>query len=257
MNMKRSTPQITEFDKIRDKLLPHHSVDCVILGFDGIELKVLLSKWDQLPNWGLPGGFVFTNEDLDNAAIRVLKDRTGLNKIYLKQFHTFGNTQRRSEEEIHNLSKFLGQIDQSIMDWHQKRFVTTGYFALTQISKVNPMAAPQETCQWHSIYHLPTLIFDHSEIIQKALENLKMQLNHPYTATSLLPQKFTMSELQKLYENILNKKLDRANFQRKMLKSNTFIRHEKRMDGSANKAPYLYSYDRSNTPDLLGNNLIF
>ena len=225
--------------------MTNQSVDCVVFGYENHQLKVLLSKWEKLPKWSLQGGYVFKNEDLDLAALRVLKERTGLTKIFLKQFHTFGSTTRRNEEEIKNLAKLMGNICVDLVDWHLNRFITTGYFAFVKISdtKINSDLLG-EFCQWHPVYDLPPLIYDHQDIIEKAIKTIREQINYLPIGYNLLSEKFTMNDLLNLHENILNKPLDRGNFQKKMLKLNMLKRHEKLMNGGAHKAPYLYSFNQ-------------
>lgn len=108
-----------------------------------------------------------------------------------------------------------------------------------------------DKCEWKAIDELPQLLYDHESIIQKGLTHLSIQLNYLPVSMLLLPKKFTMQDLQKLYESILNKKLERSNFQRKMLKLGIFIRLEKQLTGAANKAPYLYCFDKPKYTELI------
>jgi len=231
-----------------DNLVPAHSVDCVIFGFDNQELKILLLKWKCGGYWTLPGGFINKSENMDAAAQRVLKERTGLNNVFLKQFYTFGNVNRNFLEEGNDKKywerKKFDFIDQKFKKWIANSFITTGYFAMVKIDKVAPKPDfYSEKCEWISINKVPKLIYDHNIILDKALEQLRIQLNYLPISINLLPTKFTMQQLQKLLEEILNKKLERSNFQRKMLKLGIFIRVEKNYTGAANKAPYLYKFD--------------
>ncbi len=242
--------QIKSLKDLIPKYLPGQSVDCVIFGYEEKQLKVLLLKWKQTGFWALPGGFIFKEENMDDAAQRVLEERTSLTSIFLKQFHTFGKLQRsdRSQQEHHNkvmeLLKSETKDSHMVVDWFNNRFVTTGYFALTDLSKATPRPDfLSEKCEWKNVSELPKLIIDHAEIIEKAMHQLKIQLNYLPLGISLLPKKFTMNELQKLYEAILGRPLERSNFQRKILKLDVLVRQEKLMSGAANKAPYLYSFD--------------
>ncbi len=232
-----------QFDAIKDQILANNSVDCVIFGYEENQIKVLISKWKGKELYGLPGGFVFLEEDLDKAAERVLFERTGLVDSYLAQFYTFGTSNRRSEAEIDDLKKLLGNVENGIIQWYKSRFITTGYLSFASIK--NSVIYPDllsENCKWHSVYELPNLVFDHKKIIEKALEIIRAKTHDLPVGKSLLPAKFTMGELQKLHESVLNKKLDRGNFQRKFLNMQTLTRHEKQMTGGAHKAPYLYSF---------------
>src|SRR5688572_17306877 len=182
-----------EFLHQGDKVfLSHLSVDCVIFGFHGEDLKVLLLKWKDGGHWCLPGGFIKKEEAVDNAAIRILRDRTGLNDIFLKQFYTFGDPTRDRSKELIKIQAKSG-------DWLSERFVTIGYYALVEFSKVNPEPDwLSEECQWHDIHKVPKLIYDHNTIVSKALEVLRFSLNDYPVGYNLLSEKFTMPELQSL-----------------------------------------------------------
>lgn len=229
--------------------LSGNSVDCVIFGYDDQELKILLLQWKHLKVWSLPGGFIRKEEDMDEAANRVLIERTGLASVFLNQFYTFGGIARSKlhsnvqaqRMDFFKESKFFGA---EAIEWLTKRFITTGYFALTNIEKTDPKPDfLSEKCEWKAVKDIPPLLLDHNEIVQKALEHLRIRLNYLPIGLSLLPPKFTMQDLQKLYEAILQRPLERSNFQRKLLKLDFLIRHGKQMTGAANKAPYLYSFD--------------
>ena len=226
-----------------DNLLPSLSVDCVIIGFHDNQLKVLLLKHRHRNMWALPGGFIGKGEPTDVAAKRVLTDRTGLNDIFLQQFYVFGEPDRSDKEfHISDFKKDGIEVDEN--HWILQRFVTIGYYALVEYSKVNPSPdIISEECVWWDIYKLPILILDHKKIVDKALTSLRLQLNFQPIGYNLLPEKFTMPELQKLYETILDKKLDRRNFQRKILGFDILLRHNETKKGVAHKAPYLYSFD--------------
>jgi hypothetical protein len=141
-------------------------------------------------------------------------------------------------------------------NWLRQRFITTGYFALVDIKKCNPKAdIMSELCEWRPIHNLPELVLDHREIITKALNHIRIQINYLPIGISLLPELFTMKELQKLYEAILEIELDRGNFQKKMLKLGIFLRQEKKLSGAANKAPYLYKFDNIKYNEMLKNGI--
>ncbi|MEO1487098.1 MAG: NUDIX domain-containing protein [Bacteroidota bacterium] len=236
----------------------------MILGYANQQLKVLLLQWKMNRSWCLPGGFVFKNEDIDDAAHRVLQERTGLNEIFLNQFHTFGRRDRAasptSDEYLlltESMNK-LGFTEPKVLKWFNKRFITTGYFALVDIARAQPQPDfLSSVCEWKDVGAIPPLILDHREILEKALEHLRLRLNYVPLGPSLLPKKFTMQDLQKLYEAILNKPLERSNFQRKILKLGFLNRHEKQMTGAANKAPYLYSFKSKKYHDLLSGGIGF
>ncbi|MGG9972046.1 NUDIX hydrolase [Ferruginibacter sp. SUN002] len=223
--------------------LPSLSVDCVIFGFHENLLKVLLLKHRHLNMWALPGGFIYKDEPVDAAAYRVLKERTGLNEIFLQQFQIFGEP-KRSEKEFHLQDLKKDGINVNEDHWILQRFVTIGYYALVEFSKVNPVYDTiSEKCEWWDIHEMPSLILDHRKIVDKALDTLRIQLNYQPIGHNLLPEKFTMPELQKLYETILDKKLDRRNFQRKLLGFQILERLSETKKGVPHKSPYLYSFN--------------
>jgi 8-oxo-dGTP diphosphatase len=223
--------------------LPSLSVDCVIFGFHENQLTVLLLKIKNATVWALPGGFILKNEDVNESAKRVLKERTGLSEIFLQQFNVFGEP-KRSDANFHR--RVLKKTGIEIRDnhWLLRRFVTIGYYALVEYSHVN--ARPDnfsDQCAWRDINDVPELMMDHGEILKKALEILRRDLNYHPVGYNLLPEKFTMPELQKLYETVLGKKLDRRNFQRKILSYGILNRLKEVKKGVAHKAPYLYSFN--------------
>ncbi len=234
-----------------NQFVPGHSVDCVIIGFDHEGLKVLVMKWKGPEMFCLPGGFVLVDEDLDKAAIRVLKERAGIELPFLEQFSTFGRVDRRDDFTLaHNLK--MMKLPESTMEWFEQRFITTGFVSLVDMSKCDLKPdLMSESIGWYGVDELPNLIFDHRSIVKAAVQYLRNQINYLPIGITLLPEKFTMKELQHLYESILEKKLDRGNFQRKMLKLGIFNRHEKQLEGGAHKAPYLYSFDTEKYQNLL------
>jgi len=245
--------------------LPNTSVDCVVFGYKEEQLHVLLSKWKNHNVWLLAGGFVYKNENFYNAARRILHNYTGLQDIFLKQFHTFSDQERNlAYDELFSpiISRSIDEADidnkQEIRDWYYERYITTGYFSLVDAKKVFPRTNElTDDIQWIPIHDLPQLILDHQRIIKTALSAIKKDIHYLPVGRSLLPEKFTMNELKNLYECILQKRLDRANFQRKMLKLNYLERHEKKMTGAPNKAPYLYSFVLSKYNELLSEGIEF
>lgn len=237
---KRATElNMDDFLKRGDEFyLSHLSVDCVIFGFHNNELKVLLLQWKDTNRWCLPGGFILREEHIDDAAIRILKDRTGLEKIFLKQFYAFGDPSRDRKKHGFKLPK------EATKSWLWERFVTVGYWALVEFSKVIP--TPDEfsaACEWWDVHNVPSLILDHNDIMVTALQSLRRELNDYPIGRDLLPSKFTMPELQRVYETILGKSLDRRNFQKKMLALDILERLKEIKKGGAHKAPYLYRFD--------------
>lgn len=227
-----------------DILTPSVALDCVVFGFHDNELKVLLLKIKGMDLWALPGGFVRIDQDLESEAHRALEIRTGLNEIYLKQFHTFGSVARNDPKHPQRLVDHK-IIEPELFNWFSQRFISVGFYALVEYSKVKePVPGPiSEACEWCSISDLPELMLDHSAILEKAYLTLKKELNNQPIGLNLLPKRFTIPELQSLYETILGKKLDRRNFRRKIMSFDILICTNERRTGVAHKAPLLYEFD--------------
>ena len=234
--------------------LNHISLDCVVFGFHDSQLKVLLIRRKFTKEWALPGGFVREVESLEVAASRVLRERTGLDDIFLKQFNVFSEPERaRRNPTVQDLVKSGAHPD---VEWFEQRFISVGFYALVDFSKAD--ITPDELsdlCRWENLTEINSLILDHRQILQKALETLRLQLNYQPLGYNLLPEKFTMPELQTLYETILGKELDRRNFQRKMLSYRILNKLEERKTGGAHKAPYLYEFNLENYEKALQNGL--
>lgn len=232
----------THFLKGHEKYLRHLSVDNVIFGFHQNDLKVLLLKTKYAGAWSLTGGFILKDEHTDIAAKRVLKQRTGLEKIFLQQFHVFSDPGRSTKKINQLFLKNIGvRIDKS---WMFERFITIGYYALVDFTKVSPTPDNiSSACEWFSIDNLPEMILDHRDIFDEALRALRIQLIFYPVGFNLLEQKFTMPQLQKLYETILDKKLDRRNFQRKIIGTGILKKLKETKKGVAHKAPFYYKFD--------------
>ncbi|RZJ68440.1 MAG: NUDIX hydrolase [Flavobacterium sp.] len=226
--------------------IAHLSIDSVVFGFDKSSLKVLLAKLKDQDLWSLPGGYVKKQEGLREAASRILKERTGAENIYLQQFHTFGQP-NRSEG-------FFSDYPDDL--WHKQRFISIAYYALVNFSDVTPVTDEfSGECRWCDISEIPPMMMDHRLILDKALITLRKQLNYKPIGFNLLDEKFTMPELQKLYEIILGKKLNRGNFYRKMLRFDILEKLNESRKGGAHKAPDLYKFDMVKYQDALKNGL--
>jgi 8-oxo-dGTP diphosphatase len=224
-----------------------HSVDLVIFGFHGSGLKILLLQYKD-GSWSLPGGFILNNEAMDQAAHRVLEERTGMKKIFLRQFYSFGDPDRtRLNDRARQLEDLFKKDAHAteLKKWFLSRFISTGYFALVEYTKVNPVPDDFAAgCNWCDVHTLPGLIADHTQMIKKALETLRQQIHFQPIGMNLLPKKFTMPEIQSLYEAIIGKKLDRRNFLRRISGYKILIRLPEKRTGVAYKAPHLYSFDK-------------
>jgi 8-oxo-dGTP diphosphatase len=224
--------------------LPHLSIDCVVFGFHDAALKVLVVKIKDENLWALPGGYVLKTENLSEAANRILRERTGAENIYLQQFSVFSDL-NRSEG-------FFEKYEDVI--WNKQRFISIGFYALVDFSTVKLVIdAFSDACEWKAIDELPQLIMDHTSIYDNALGTLRKQLNHKPIGLNLLPEKFTMPELQKLYEIILGKKLNRGNFYRKILRYDILVKLDEIRKGGAHKAPDLYQFDVEKYQNALKN----
>lgn len=224
--------------------LQHIAYDSVIFGFSGEKLKILIMKYHNTGLFALPGGFVKHDEDLNDAVRRGLKERTGLDNIYLEQFYAFGSVARYKPEIMETIMKANNQaLEQH--SWLLDRFITVAYYALINYEDVVPTPdALSDSCDWYSLDELPNLMLDHADIVAKALQTLRDNLERKLVGMNLLPQLFTMKELQMVYEAILGEKLHRGTFQRKILGLGILKRHEKQYSGAAHKAPFLYSFEQ-------------
>lgn len=176
------------------------SVDCVIFGFENKELKILLIKSDLAEfadKWSLLGDLVKVDEDLDDAPYRVLKQRTGLDDVFLQQVGSFGAINRHPSGRV----------------------ITTAYYSLINIRN-HKLKITDNEVHWHSLKDLKNLAFDHKQIIEACLERLRIQIMDEPVIFNLLPEKFSLRELQDLYQAILGTKLDRRNFRKKIALKN-------------------------------------
>ncbi|RZM19485.1 MAG: NUDIX domain-containing protein [Pedobacter sp.] len=214
--------------------LPHLSIDCVVFGFDGSALNVLLLRTIGESAWSLPGGYINLNESGEQAARRILTQRTGAERIYLNNFGVFSDPER---SKIY----FADYPDEL---WHKQRFVNLGYYALVDQMSVNPKIDQySDACQWVALNALPEMVMDHQEIITHAYTVLKEQLSYKPIGINLLPDKFTLPELQLLYQAVLGRKLNRGNFHKKIMRYDILIQLDEKRKGGAYKSPNLYQFD--------------
>ena len=244
-------------DVLKGDWLSNISVDCVIFGFQENHLKVLLLKFRNNKVWSLAGGFIGKEEDVEDAAKRVLWQRTGLENIYLQQFHTFGDLKRNigAIEKHQEINLAMGRSNDDL-NWLSLRYISIGYYALVDYLKVKvTLNELSDDSAWMDVDQIPALFLDHNEIIKTGLVHLRSSIDTKLAAFNLLPETFTMSELQKVYETILGKVLVRTNFQRKMLSLDILERIEKKYTGGAHKAPYLYRLDKKKAEAFLSSAL--
>lgn len=202
------------------------SVDNVIFGFDGQNLKVLLIRRKDDPfagYWALPGDIVQPDQDLDQGALQVLERLTGVNNVYLEQVHTFGKVNRHP----------------------RGRVITVAYYSLIKIDNVHIKASSfAEKVEWKELRLLEKLAFDHFEIMMTCLARLRRNIKYQPIGFELLPEKFTLTELQNLYECILEKDLDKRNFRKKILSMKILKLHGETQKGVAHRPAKLYSFDK-------------
>ena len=217
------------------------SIDCVIFGFYRGELEVLLIERNEEPfkNWmALPGYLVGDHESIDDAAARILYELTGLKDIFMEQFHAFGEVDR-----------------------HPKgRIITVAYYAMIRLNglkELKPLNDYAKKAFWHPVDKLPKLAFDHQQIFAKALQKIKRKITSRPVAFELLPEKFTLTQLQTLYEVVLDKKLDKRNFRKKMLNYGVLKDLAEKQKGVSFRAAKLYKFDRRKYAKLFQNELNF
>lgn len=225
-----------------DSLLPGLAVDCVIVGYHERELKILIIEYENTDFFALPGGFILKDEDLDEAATRVLSERTGLKNIYLSQFQTFGDSDRNYKDSMRIIMENNG-IEPTEDHFLLNRFVSVGYVALVDYKKVNPSPGIlSDKCSWFDYDSLPPLIQDHQHIVEEAILFLRDHVDNELLGANLLVEKFTMKDLQKLHETILGKRVNRTGFHRKMINSGYLERLGKKKTGKAHRSPYFYRF---------------
>ena len=206
---------------------PAVTVDCVVFGFEPAEreLKVMLVQRKLEPfkgRWALPGGFVHLDESVEKAAARELTEETGLAKVWLEQLFTFGEPLRDPRERV----------------------ISVAYFALVKMRDHRVLAATDASdAAWFPAKATPPLAFDHRHILAMALERLRGKVRYQPVGFELLSQKFTLTELQRLYEVVLGRELDKRNFRKKVLATGLLAPLEEREQGVSHRAARLYQFD--------------
>jgi len=211
---------------------PALTVDCVVFGLDDEDLKVLLIERDLPPfegKWALPGGFVRVDESVDDAALRELQEETGVKKVFLEQLYTVGDLNRDPRERV----------------------VTVAYYALVRLSSHKVKAATDaRQALWFAIDDLPKLAFDHDKILTMAHERLRGKVRYQPIGFELLPQKFTLRQLQHLYEVVLDRELDKRNFRKKILGMEILEELDEVETDVAHRAARLYRFDKRAYKDM-------
>ena len=204
---------------------PAVTVDCVVFGLDAGALKILLIKRNGEPFvgcWALPGGFVDANETLDAAARRELEEETGLRDVFLEQLYSFGDPGRDPRGHT----------------------VSVAYYALVRQDQHTPQANTDASdAAWFRASKLPKLAFDHDKIIKTAVARLQGKVRYQPIGFNLLAPKFTLTELQSVYEAVLERQLDKRNFRKKILAMDLLVETREKQEGVAHRAPLLYRFD--------------
>lgn len=214
------------------------AVDCIIFGFDGTDLKILLIKRGFEPEagkWSLMGGFVNQDKSIDHEAKRVLYSLTGLSDIFMKQLYIFGNPDRDPVA----------------------RTVSVAYYALINIHNYNEKLLKDHGARWFPINKIPSLIFDHSAMIDKAIWALKEDARTRPIGFELLPEKFTLPQLKRLYDCIMEQEHDVRNFSKKILTTGILKKLEEKDFSSSKKGAYLYRFDKKRYKILQNEGLTF
>ena len=223
--------EITRIAQYKDHDSLMVAVDCIIFGFDGKELKALLIKRGfepEIGKWSLMGGFVKKNESVDAAANRILDQLTGLSSVYMEQLCCFGDVSRDPGGRV----------------------VSVAYFALIKIDDYSEALMKEHNAKWLSLHKIPALVFDHKQMIQMAKARLKQKVANQPIGFALLPDKFTLQQLQALYEAIYETVLDKRNFTKKIISLNILNKLKEKEKESSKKGAFYYVFDEKKYEQL-------
>ncbi len=216
----------------------HVALDCIIFGFDSQELKLLCIKRDFEPEkgkWSLMGGFLKEEEDIDQAAERVLFRLTGLKEIYLEQLQAYGERTRDPAGRV----------------------ISIAYYSLIDSVKFDQQISRKFDARWFSLDHLPHLVFDHQAMVEKAIRRLQRKCRTQPVGFELLPEKFTLPQLQLLYEEIFGCTFDKRNFRKKILSMGILKKLEEKDKGGSRKGAYLFRFDKQKYNSLMDSGFNF
>ncbi|MGV3704760.1 MAG: NUDIX hydrolase [Arcticibacter sp.] len=208
------------------------AIDCIIFGFDGENLKLLLihrAFEPEMGKWSVVGGFLQPDESPENAAARILKQLTGLEGVYMEQLEAFGNPKRDPIERV----------------------ISITYFALIDIKKYTEQLSEEYRPEWFLLKERPELIFDHNEMVEAALKKLRYKAALHPVLFELLPDKFTLPQLQSLYTAVYDTEFDKRNFSRKVLSADLLIKQQEKDKEGSKKGAFYYMLDKSQYKDKL------
>ncbi|MDT0678363.1 NUDIX hydrolase [Autumnicola musiva] len=224
------TEIISDLYHVKDKL--YAAADCIIFGFEGGRIKLLLFRRRVEPlkgEWSLIGSFVRLDEDVSEAAKRVLKEITGLENVFMEQLKAYGKADR----------------DPGF------RCLSIAQYALIRINEYDEELVEKHGAHWFNIDEIPDLVLDHNQMVADALKRLKQKARYQPIGFELLPEKFTIPQLQQLYEAIYQRDLDSRNFRKKLLSLNVLIKLDEKDKSSSKRGAFLYKFDDKNYQKLL------
>ena len=214
------------------------AVDCIIFGFDEGELKLLLMKkqiGSQIGKWSLIGSFVKENEDLDEGAKRVLKESTGLDDVFMDQLYCYGDVDRVFGDRVLSIT----------------------YYALIRLSNHNLESVKEHGAEWVTFHDRPELIFDHNDMVERAIEKIRSKARNHAHGFELLPEKFTIPQVQHFFEEIYQEKFDKRNFRKKILSQGFLIKLDEKDKEGSKKGAFLYSFDKLKFKEFKNRKMIF
>jgi 8-oxo-dGTP diphosphatase len=238
--------------------VPHVSLDCAIFGYHEQQLKLLLIKHKAVAGWCLPGGYIKRTEKLVEAAARNVKERTGVDNLFLQQFKTFGDPNRAKFEEFDE-ERWYQAVGVRIGpgNWLLDQTISVGFYSITDFSRT--MLQPDMMsidCEWFDIDNLPALEFDHDEMVREALHIMRIHLYHYPIGYNMMPEKFTLTEIHALYETLLGKKLDISNFPKKLIALGLLIKLDEKRSIGPHRSPHLYRFDKERYDEALKNGVV-
>jgi ADP-ribose pyrophosphatase YjhB (NUDIX family) len=208
------------------------ATDCIIFGFDQGKLKLLIFKRRVEPlidSWSLIGSFVKLDEDVEQAAKRVLKEITGLENVFMEELKSYGKAERDPGY----------------------RSISIGQYALIRLDEYDKELVKKHGAHWYEIDEVPNLVLDHSQMVEDALIRIRRKARYKPIGFELLPEKFTIPQLQQLYEAIYQKELDARNFRKKVLSLNVLIKLDEKDKSTSRRGAFLYKFDHKNYKKLL------